>query len=312
MNSEDGKNRLVLGALCVIASALMFSFAGASIKMIGHSLSNETIVFWRNAISLAILAPWAYVNRKRWFHRHNLEHIAMWALAALMSLYCYYYAIAAIPLADAALLSFSAPIFVPVLGYLVFRFALDKGVVFAVLLGFLGVYLLLQPSTGVFETAALVGLLSGVFGGLAVVLLWRMTSTEHPGRMAFFFSLIGVAATIVPMSMSGEWPGGSDWIALLALGFCSTMAILLLALGCLIAPADRVITLDYSGVIFASTLGWLFWNEQPHLSLVIGGSLIIGAGIYAIRSKPRNVGTSSTKRVAIFDDVESVRSNSVV
>ena len=65
------------------------------------------------------------------------------------------------------------------------------------------------------------------------------------------------------------------------LGVFSTAAHLLFALGCLIAPADRVITLDYTAVLFASALGWLIWSEAPDLWLVLGGALIIGAGIPA-------------------------------
>lgn len=290
-----------MGTLCVIGSALMFSLAGASAKTLTESLPNETIVFWRHAISFMLLAPWAYVNRKHWFKRENSGQIVAWALAALTSLYCYYYAIATIPLADAALLSFSAPIFVPIIGFLLFRFALDKQVLSAMFVGFLGVALVLQPDTSKFEIGTLVGLLSGVFGGLAVVLLWRMTCTETSGRMTFFFSLIGVTIWLIPVSMSGQWPEVGDWTSLLILGVCSTLAILLISLGCLIAPTERVITFDYSGVLFASILGWILWDEQIHLNLVIGGSLIVGAGIYVIRSKPRNRQTDTQRRTKLHN-----------
>ena len=287
MSGEELRNRLFLGAFCVIGAAFMFSLAGMSIKMAAGSLSNETIVFWRNAISLAILTPWAFMQRRRWFRRDNMKLITARALAVLAVLYCYYYTVGVIPLADAVLLTFSSPIFVPLLGFLLFRFALDRSVLLAVLIGFLGVSLALQPGAGVFEPAALVGLLGGALGGLAIVVLWRMPGSEHPGRIAFFFALIGAAISAVPMLLSSEWPGVGDWAPLVMLGLFSTAAHLLLALGCLIAPTDRVITLDYTTVLFASALGWLIWGEEPGLMLVLGGALIIGAGIYVTRPRPK-------------------------
>ena len=288
----------MLGASCVVGAALMFALAGMSIKMAAVTLSNETIVFWRNAISLAILLPWALVNRSRWFHRGNMDLIAARALAVLASLYCYYYAVAEISLADAALLNFSSPIFVPVLGFLLFGFGLDSRVLVAVLVGFLGVSIVLQPGASVFQPAAAIGLLGGALGGLAVVVLWKMPGGEHPGRIAFFFTLIGVAVSAVPAVSVGEWPGKEAWMALLMLGAFSTAAHILLAWGCLIAPADRVITLDFTAVVFASALGWLIWNEEPDLSLFLGGTLIIGAGIYVTRMRSRYPPAMSDQRTA--------------
>ncbi len=287
MGGEDKSDRLFLGAGCVIGAALMFSLAAMSVKMASGSVSNESIVFWRNAISLAVLTPWTIWRRRAWLRFHNMDLIALRGLAVLASLYCYYYAVAAIPLADAVLLNFCSAIFVPLLGLVLFRFQLDKNVLTAVLVGFLGVALVLKPGAGVFQPAALVGLLGGALGGLAVVALWRMPSGEHPARIAFFFALIGVAVSAIPVAITGEWPEGSDWLPLIMLGVFSTVAHLLLALGCLVAPADRVITLDYTTVLFASALGWMIWGEEPDFYLVLGGALIIGAGIYVMRTRLR-------------------------
>jgi drug/metabolite transporter (DMT)-like permease len=265
----------------------MFSLSGVSIKLAASALPSESIVFWRNAASLLILAPWALLHRRRCFRRDNIKLITARALAVLASLYCYYYSVALIPLADAVLLNFSSPLFVPLLGLLLFRLPLDRVVQLAVMIGFLGVTIVLQPGSGVFQPAAVVGLIGGGLGGLAVVVLWRMPSSESPVRVAFFLSLVGLVISAAPMAAAGVWPGPEQWPALAMLGVFSTAAHLLLTLGCLIAPADRVITLDYLAVIFAALLGWLIWDERPEVTLLLGGLLIIGAGIFVIRSRRR-------------------------
>lgn len=266
----------------------MFAFSGVAIKISSASLSSETIVFWRNVISIIILAPWALKRRERWFRSDNMNLIGIRAGTVVLSLYCYYYAVSVIPLADAVLLISSSPIFVPLLGFLLFRFPLDRRVLVAVLVGFLGVSMILQPSAGQFNIGALVGLLAGIFGAIGVVVVWKMSSHEDPGRIAFFLALFSAIVFAVPAVAAGEWPRGSDWLPLLALGACSTIAHLLFAYAVLIAPADRIITLEYSTVIFASVLGWVIWGEQPGLLFIVGGAMIVGAAIHVVRSQTKS------------------------
>ncbi|MFQ5545788.1 MAG: DMT family transporter, partial [Acidiferrobacterales bacterium] len=277
------QQQLVLGALFVVAAGLMFALAGASIKMASANLSSPSIVFWRNAISLAILMPWALWCWPESLQTRNLNLILLRAVAVVASLYCYYFALSVIPIVDAVLLHFSSPIFVPLLGFLLYRFPINRVVLVAVAIGFVGITLVLKPGMGVFEPAALAALAAGVLGGLAVVAIWRMQGNEHPARIAFYFAFFGLLISGVPMLWIGEMPGLSDWLPLLMLGVFSTAAHLLLAYGCLIAPADRVITLDYSVVIFAAILGWLFWGEVVDAFVIVGTILVVGAGILVTR-----------------------------
>ena len=103
-------------------------------------------------LSLFILTPWIIV---RWPDSIRPAHaglILMRGATVVVSLLCYYYAVSVIPLAEAVLLNFSAPIFVPILGFLVFRFALNRAVLVAVVIGFAGAALMLKPGTGTLRT----------------------------------------------------------------------------------------------------------------------------------------------------------------
>ena len=204
------------------------------------------------------------------------------------SLLCYYYAVSAIPLAEAVLLNFSAPIFVPVLGYLVFRFPMNRTVLVAVLIGFVGAALILKPGTAFFQPAALVGLAAGVFGGLAVVAVWRMPKEESAVRIAVYFALIGIVITAGPVLVEPRLPPAEAWPALAMLGAVSTAAHVLFARGCLIAPADRVGTLHYTVVFFAAGLAWLIWDERPDWFMAAGTLLIIAASAIAVRAAHRD------------------------
>ena len=286
MTTHTARNRLFVGAACILLGALMLALSGVAVRLATASLSTESIVFWRSAISVLILLPWAMVQARHWFRADNMSLIGLRAGTFALSLYCYYYAISVISLADAALLVSSSPIFVPLFGLLLFRFPLDRRALAAVLVGFLGVALILDPAGDTLNLGASMALLAGIFGAVGVVVVWKMPADEDPARIAFFLALLSAAVFALPAAVSGDWPRGADWWPLLALGLSSTLAHLLFAYACLIAPADRIITLEYSVVVFASALAWLIWDEQPGLLLILGGALIVGASVLVVRSPP--------------------------
>jgi len=185
------------------------------------------------------------------------------------------------------LLNFSAPIFVPILGLLLFRFPPSRPVLIAVLVGFAGAALILKPGTALFEPAAVVGLAAGMLGGLAVVAVWRMPKEESAARIAVFFALIGIVITCGPVLAAPRLPPADTWLALVMLGAFSTAAHVMFARGCLIAPADRVGTLHYTSVFFAAGLAWLIWDERVDWFMAAGTALIIAAGVIAVRAGRR-------------------------
>ena len=229
--AAPGRRRVILGAALVAAAGLMFALAGMGIKMAEESLSSFEVLFWRNVLSLAILTPWVLWHWPRSMRPAHRGLMAMRGVALVAALLCYYHAVSVLPLAEAVLLNFSAPIFVPVLGFLLFRFALDGKVLAAVLIGFAGVALILKPGTEFFQPAALIGAASGVLGGLSAVAIWRMPTDENPIRIAVYFALIGILVTLTPVLMNPTLPPAEAWPGLIMLAcsrprrtFCSRKA----------------------------------------------------------------------------------------
>ena len=284
--SASGRRRLLLGAALVAAAGLMFALAGTGIKMAGESLPFIDVLLWRNVLSLAILTPWICWHWPRSLRPAHGGLMALRGVALVAALLCYYYAVSVLPLAEAVLLNFSAPIFVPLLGFLLFRFALDRNALAAVLIGFAGVVLILKPGTDFFQPMALIGLASGVLGGLSAVAIWRMPAHEDPIRIAVYFAGIGILLTLGPVLVLTEpaLPPADAWPGLVMLGVFSTAAHILYAKGCLVAPADRVGTLVYTSVVFAALFGWLFWDERLDWLMAGGTVLVVGAGIIAVRA----------------------------
>ena len=284
---QAGRQRVLLGAFFVLAAGLMFALAGMAIKMAGAMITSTEVLFWRNVLSLLILTPWILWNWPRSVRPEHLGLIVMRGVTVVAALLCYYYAVTVIPLADAVLLNFSAPIFIPILGFLLFRFALNRAVLAAVTVGFVGVALILKPGTELFQPVALLALAAGALGGLSAVAIWRMPASESATRIAVYFAMIGILMTSVPVLLEPRLPPPETWAALAMLGVFSTAAHVLYAHGCLIAPTDRVSTLNYTSVFFAAGLGWMIWDERVDAFMVAGTVLVIGASVIAVRAGRR-------------------------
>ena len=93
-------------------------------------------------------------------------------------------------LAEATLLSYTSPVFIPCIAWLWLGEAVSIKNWIAVLLGFGGIVLILRPGSGIFNVTALVGICAGLSVGLAAVTIRRMSDTETPGTMVFYFTLI--------------------------------------------------------------------------------------------------------------------------
>ena len=284
---EAGRQRLVLGAALVTAAGLMYALAGMAIKMAGATLTSVEVLFWRNVLSLLILSPWILWHWPRSLRPAHTGLMVFRAVTVVVALLCYYYAVTVIPLADAVLFNFSAPLFVPLFGFLLFRFAIDRATLVAVAVGFAGIVLILKPGTGLFQPVALIALASGALGGLSAVAIWRMPMSESAVRIAVFFSLIGMLITAVPALAEPRLPPMETWWPLVMLGVFSTAAHVLYAHGCLVAPTDRVTTLNYTAVFFAAALGWMLWDERVDWFMAAGTVLVIGASVIAVRARRR-------------------------
>jgi drug/metabolite transporter (DMT)-like permease len=284
MHSEN----LRRGAYYMLGSAALFSAMGALVKLVSASLPNEMVVFFRSAAGLLALLPWVWHRggiatlRTRRLGGHLLR-----SSAGLAAMYCFFYAIANMPLAEATLLNYSTPLFVPFIAFLWLGERVERGVLAAIAIGFAGILLILKPGLGLFTGVALVGLVSGVAAAFAMVGIRRLARSEPVTRIVFYFTALSAAVSVVPLAWSWRTPEPSLWVPLIAMGVLASVAQLLLTRAYACAPAARVGPFTYATVVFAALHGWMWWGEVPDVLSVLGAALVGLGGILAIRRTGR-------------------------
>ena len=274
---------LLLGAALAIAAELLFASMGAAIKVVSAELPNESVVFFRNLMGLLVLLPLLVRGGLPGLHTRTLPLHLLRATAGLGAMYCFFYAIANIPLAEAVLLKMTAPLFLPLIAFLWLGERLPAGVGVAVAVGFLGVALILRPGFSEVSAVAWVALLGGGLAALAKATVRRLSATEPGPRIVFYFAVIATLVSALPLLTRWVTPPPETWAWLAAIGVLATGGQLLMTRAYGLAPASRIGPFTYASVLFATAYGWLFWDELLDLLTAAGAALVIAAGVLATR-----------------------------
>ena len=286
MTHRPPSHDLRRGALFMLTSAALFAAMGAGVKLAARELPNAMVVFFRNAVGLAVLLPLLLRKGLQGLHTRDVPGHIVRGLSGLASMYCFFYAIAHLRLADAVLLNQSVPLFIPLVGSLWLGERFPARLWGVIGLGFAGLLLILKPGTGLFTPVSLVGVASAVLAAVAQVGIRRLTRTEPVTRIVFYFGLIGSAVSAVPAALAWRDPSPALWGVLLTMGALATLGQLALTRAYGHAPAARVGPFIYVGPVFAGLLDWWIWKTLPDALFVAGAVMVVAAATLMLRSAP--------------------------
>ncbi len=270
---------LLIGALCIVLGEFCFASMGVGVRMVSGQLPNEVVVFFRNAFGLLILLPWLLRRgvgglRTRVPMLHLLRGVA-----GVSAMYCFFYAIAHLPLAEAMLLKLTAPLFIPLVALLWLHEGVSPKVWLGLGVGFAGVVVILEPGLRGVSPVALIGLLGGALAALAKVTVRRLSQDEPTSRILVYFALVATSISATPLLWAWQTPSLPMFGWLLVLAGCATLGQFLLTTGLSLAPAAKMGTFGYFAVVFGAGYGWLIWDEQLSPGFFVGSSLVAVAGV---------------------------------
>ena len=283
--------KILLGISLIILGELLLLLVGMIIKTLtADDVPTEQMVFLRSIISLALLVPWLVRKGISRIYTQRIGlHIARGVLG-VTAMMCVFYAWGNLPLAQASLLKQTSPIFITIIAFLWLKESLGNKTILAIISGFIGVALIIDPGAenAHFNVVIFIALAGAMLAGSAKVVVRKMSTTETPGRIVFYFSLIGTLVSFVPAIL--VWVSLS-WIqlaAILGIAMLSTTAQFAITKAFSYAPAGQIGFYTYTSVAFAALFGWLIWNEVLSWQTILGILVIVGAGVLAAldRSRP--------------------------
>ncbi len=275
-------DNLRLGAAFAVAAAAAFAVMAACVKTASASVNNETVVFFRSASGLLILLPWLLKRGAAALRTQRLDGHLWRAALGISAMYAFFYAIAHLNLAEAMLLTYSTPLYIPFIAWLWIRERPPAIVFPSVALGFGGIALIVKPDAeGFVSFASVAGVLSGACAAAAWVSIRRIADTEPAVRIVFYFSALSTLVSAIPLLWAWRAPSGAVWLWLGATGIFATAGQFCLTRAYSLAAAARVGPYTYTSVIFAGLIGWALWNERPDAASVLGMTLVITSCVLA-------------------------------
>lgn len=273
-----------LGVAVMLLGMLLFALNDAMGKWLVSTYSLGQVILVRSAAALIVLVPILW--RSGMSSVMRVERPMLQASRAIFStaeLFCFYFAVKALPLADVMTYWLAAPIYVAALS----PFLLGEKVGWrrwtAIAIGFVGVLIALQPSSASLTSAALFSILGSA--AFAFMMLSGRQLRNTPDTVLAFWQIIGAAlAGIVAIAVTPDgWvplKSGLDLSLLALLGIVAMTAHVLVNRALKLADAATVAPLQYTLLLWAVVFGWLMFGDIPQSSIVIGAGLIVLSGLY--------------------------------
>ena len=176
--------------LLMAASVAVFAAMDALVKDLGSRYPTLQVMFFRSLLAFVpIMLLVLHSGSLRELRMNSVTGHLLRSLVGVIAMFCFFYSYSRMPLAEVIAISFAAPVFVvalsvPLLGE---RVGLRRWT--AVLVGFVGVMIMLQPGPGLLKSIAVVPLLGTLFYALTMIVLRKLGRSETSASVAFTFTL---------------------------------------------------------------------------------------------------------------------------
>ncbi|EMK3304023.1 DMT family transporter [Vibrio vulnificus] len=275
------KSAFPLGVRYMILSALGFALMSASVKYVSvHGIPLFEIVAARALVSLIIsyldvkrkgISVWG--NNKRWLFARGA--------VGTLALMCVYYAVTALPLAEATILQYVHPVFTALLAVLFLKERVQPATLACIVLCLLGVFTMVYPSfdaSGVGELPMLsvaIALLGAFGSSIAYVIVRKLSRTEDSSVIIFYFPLVALPVSAMLIGDDFVVPDVALILVLILVGIFTQIGQFGLTKAMQTQTAGNASAYSYVQIVFSALLGVVLFNEVPSIWTLLGGSLIV-------------------------------------
>lgn len=275
------------GIAYLMLASIVFSLMALIIKLLGQHLHITQILLVRQIGMVVMVAPAILRNFPGSLRTARPKLQLIRVLCALVAMLFGFTAVIHMPLADATAIFFAKSFFVTV--FAVFFLAETVGVYrwSAVLIGFVGVMIMMQPGTDNFSIYGLASLV-GAAGAAAVMILLRLLSRSDSTDTIMTYGALGVGLVmIVPGIYFWQPPTSTEWYLLAAVAVVSYFGQRCNIFAYKHGEASLLASLDYVRLLWATLFGFLVFGHLPGVPTWIGASIVIAAAIFTIYREMR-------------------------
>ncbi len=264
----------------------MAVFAG--VVSLGHVIARHLsqdfhpmqAAFFRTIVPLVVLTPILMRQGPGWWRttRPGLQFFR--GLVGGISMLTWFYALALIPVGDATALSFTVVIFASMGAVVVLGERMGARRWAAIAVGIVGTLIILRPGTDGLSVGALVVLISSLFWAAALLTVKVLARTDSSITIVFYSSIYFTILAGIPAAYYWRTPDPEQFALFVSVGLLATVAQLAMTGALKIAETAAIMPMDFTRLLWAAGLGYIWFGEFPDLWTWAGGAIVFASTIY--------------------------------
>jgi drug/metabolite transporter (DMT)-like permease len=291
-----------------MSAVFLFSSMDTLAKHMLQSYPLPPLIFARYAVHtvlmLALLAPRMGFNLVR---TRRLGQQVIRGLLLLGSTGLFYLALRYLPLAEAAAITFIAPVMVTALSGPMLGERVTGRQWLAVTLGFVGVLVIIRPGGGLLTAASVFPLITALLFALYQIMTRKLAGRENPFTTLFFTALVGTLATTLTLPFSWQTPTLMQVALMVAIGCLGGLGHFLLIRAVEVASPTVLAPYVYTQLVWSTLLAFIAFGEFPDPVSLFGMLVIVAAGLLAVNWRRVRRRTETTKLVSINQAPQETR-----
>ena len=275
-----------------LIAVFLFMCMAAMIKAAIQDVPPGEAVFFRSLFAMPVIFVWLWQRgeiREGLVPNNFAGHV--WrGLFGTSAMILTFGGLGLIPLPEATAIGYATPMFTVILAALMLGERIRVFRLSAVALGLVGVIIVMAPRlsldaetmTSGASIGAMMVLGAALLRALVQIHVRKMVASEHTAAIVFYFSLTATTLSLLTIPFGWVWPTQNALMLMIGAGLVGGVAQILVTSSYRFGAASMLAPFDYSSLIFAAILGYVFFAEAPTLNMALGAGLVVAGGVLII------------------------------
>ena len=256
-------------------SVLFFVLMGTCIKLLADRVPLFEVVFFRNFFALFPVIFMLWKNNLKIADINQYPLHLMRAVFGICAMTLFFLSLRHVNLVEMQTISFSSVFFISILSVFFLREVIGMRRIIAIMFGFIGVVIILNPSVSVFSNYSLLPLIASLLLSFAVIFLKKILITNNNFLSIFIFTLFCSIISLAFMNSTWIIPKTADIILLILTGVLGFIAQVFLTKSYQLADASLLAPFEFSSLLWSYFIGYFLFHEVISLRVYLGGLIVV-------------------------------------
>ena len=256
-------------------SVLFFVLMGTCIKLLADRVPLFEVVFFRNFFALFPVIFMLWKNNLKIADINQYHLHLMRAVFGICAMTLFFLSLRHVNLVEMQTISFSSVFFISILSVFFLREVIGMRRIIAIMFGFIGVVIILNPSVSVFSNYSLLPIIASLLLSFAVIFLKKILITNNNFLSIFIFTLFCSIISLAFMNSSWIIPETTDIILLILTGVLGFIAQVFLTKSYQLADASLLAPFEFSSLLWSYFIGYFLFHEVISLRVYLGGLIVV-------------------------------------